>query len=84
MGNFENSFTNTTSLFAKICDVSQFTKEIKVKLNKIDIDMQSSASKIQMDPSSSSYHHTRIRYLTNLQVELLREEARIRQNLIDI
>ena len=44
--NFENSFTNVASLFSKLCDVSRFTKEIKVKLNKIDIDMQSSASKM--------------------------------------
>ena len=46
LDNFENYFTNATSLFAKLCDVSWFTKEIKVKLNKIDIDMQSSASKM--------------------------------------
>ena len=46
LGNFENSFTNAASLFAKLCDVSRFTKEIKVKLNKIDIDRKSSASKM--------------------------------------
>ena len=33
LGNFENSFNNATSLFAKLCNVSEFTKEIKVKLN---------------------------------------------------
>ena len=44
LGNFENSFKNVASLFAKLCDVSRFTKEIKEKLNKIDNDMQSSAS----------------------------------------
>ena len=44
LGNFENSLKNATSLFAKLCDVSGFTKEIKEKLNKIDNDMQSSAS----------------------------------------
>ena len=53
MSNFENSFTNVASLFAKLCDVSRFTKDIKVKLNKIDMDMQSSASKMQMDPLST-------------------------------
>ena len=26
LGNFENSFNNATSLFAKLCDVSVFTK----------------------------------------------------------
>ena len=84
LGNFENSFINTTSLFEKLCDVSGLTKDIKVKLNKIDMDMQSSASKMYANPSSSSSHHTRIRYLADIQVELLREEARIRENLIDI
>ena len=64
--NFEYSFTNTTSLFAKLCDVSRFTKKIKVKINKIDTNMQSSASKIKMDPSSSSSHHSKIRYLVDL------------------
>ena len=84
MGNFENSFTNAASLFAKLCDVFGFTKEIKEKLNKIGIDMQSSASKLRMDPSSSSSHHTKIRYLSDVQAKLLREEARIRANVIDI
>ena len=83
-GNFENSFKNSASLFAKLCDVSGFTKEIKEKLNKIDNDMQASASSLQIDPSSSISHHSRMKYLAALQVELLREEARIRENLIDI
>ena len=39
LGNSKNSFKNATSLFAKNCDVSKFTKEIKDKLNKIDNDM---------------------------------------------
>ena len=46
LGNFENSFKNAASLFAKLCDVSGFTKEIKEKLNKIDNDMQASASSL--------------------------------------
>ena len=84
MGNFENSFKNAASLFAKLCDVSRFTKEIKEKLNKIDNDMQSSASSLQIDPSSSISHHSRMKYLAALQAKLLREEARIRENLIEI
>lgn len=83
LGNFENSFNNA-SLFAKLCDVSSFTKEIKEKLRKIDMKMQESASKLKVDPSSSISHHTKIRYLADIQVELLREEARRRENLIDI
>ena len=78
LGNFENSFKNAASLFAKLCDVSRFTKEIKEKLNKIDNDMNSSASNLQMDPSSSISHHSKLKYLAALQAELLREEARIR------
>ena len=46
--------------------------------------MQSSTSKLQTDPSSSSSHHTKVRYLADIQAEILREEARIRTNLIDI
>ena len=84
MGNFENSFTSATSLFAKLCDVSSSTKGIKEKLNKIDVDMQLSASNLQMDPSSSSSHHTKVKYLVDMQEKLLREDARIRANLIDI
>ena len=44
--NLENSFTNVTSLFAKLCDVSGFTKEVKEKLSKIDVDMQASAQRL--------------------------------------
>ena len=84
MGNFENYFKNATSLFAKNCDVSGFTKEIKDKLNKIDNDMQSSASSLQVNPSSSISHHSKMKYLAALQAKLLREEARIRENLIEI
>ena len=82
--NFENSFKTAASLFAKLCDVSGFTKEIKEKLNKIDNDMQSSASSFQTDPSSCISHHSKIKYLAALQADLLREEARIRENLIEI
>lgn len=35
LANLENSFTNVTSLFAKLCDVTKYTKEIKVKLIRI-------------------------------------------------
>ena len=34
--NLETSCTNVTSLFAKLCDNIEYTKEIKSKLNKID------------------------------------------------
>ena len=84
LGNFKNSFKNATSLFVKLCDVSGFTKEIKEKLKKIDNDMQSSASSLQVNPSSSISHHSKIKYLAALQAELLREEARISENLIEI
>ena len=46
LANRENSFTNVTSLFAKLCDVTKFTKEIKEKLNKIDEDLKASAQKL--------------------------------------
>ena len=35
MSNIESSYTNVTSLFAKLCDVTKFTKEIKGKLDNI-------------------------------------------------
>ncbi|MFA1255996.1 hypothetical protein, partial [Klebsiella pneumoniae] len=75
---------SATSLFTKLYDIFGFTKEIKEKLNKIDVDMQSSAQNLQLDPSFSSSHHIKVKYLTDMQEELLREEARIRSNLIDI
>ena len=84
LGNFKNSLKNATSLFAKLCDVSRFTKKIKDKFNKIDNDMQSSASSLQVNPSSCISHHSKMKYLVALQAELLREEARIREKLIEI
>lgn len=84
LANLENSFNNVTSLFSKLCDVTEYTKEIKEKLNKIDEDMKVSAQMLQLDPNSSSSHHHRIRFLSKKQTELLREKARIRSTLIDI
>ena len=62
----------------------RFSEEVKKKLNKIDNDMQASASSLQADPSTSSSHHKKMKYLATLQAELLREEASIRENLIEI
>ena len=84
LNNFENSFNNVTSLFGKCCDVTEYTKEIKEKLNKIDEDMKVSAQMLHLDHSTSSSHHLRIRFLSEKQAELLREEARIRSTLMDI
>ena len=61
-----------------------FTKDIKDKLSKIDEDLKASAQKLQLDPSYSSTHYTKIIFLTNMQAKLLRQEARIRIILIDI
>ena len=82
--NLETSHTNVTSLFVKLCDVTKYTKEIKRKLNKIDEDLMANAKKLQLDPSSSSAHQIKIIFLSDMQVELLREEARIQSTLIDI
>ena len=66
LSNLESSYTNVTSLFAKLCDVTKFTKEIKGKLDKIDEDLKASAQKLQLDPSSSSAHHMKIRFLSEM------------------
>jgi hypothetical protein len=84
LAKLENSFNNVTSLFAKLCDVTEFTKEIKEQLKKIDEDLKASAQQLQLEPSSSSTHHSKIRFLSDKQSELLREDARIRSTLIDI
>lgn len=84
LSNLESSYTNVRSLFSNLCDVTEHTKEIKGKLNKIDEDLRASAQKLQFDPSSSSAHHMRIIFLSDMQEELLREEARIQSTLIDI
>ncbi|GLJ28250.1 hypothetical protein SUGI_0555160 [Cryptomeria japonica] len=84
LAKLENSFNNVTSFFAKLCDVTEFTKGIRDQLNKIDDDLKASAQQLQLDPSSSSTHHSNIRFLLNKQSELLREDARIRSTLLDI
>ena len=63
LANIENSFNNVTSLFAKFCDVTEYTKDIREKLNKIDEDLKVSAQKLKLDPNSSSSHHLRIKFL---------------------
>ncbi|GLJ04869.1 hypothetical protein SUGI_0005160 [Cryptomeria japonica] len=84
LAKLENSFNNVTSFFAKLCDVTEFTKEIRDQLKKIDDDLKVSAQQLQLDPSSSSTHHSNIRFLLDKQSELLREDARIRSTLLDI
>ena len=54
--NLETSYSNVSSLFGKLCDVSEFTKEIKDKLSKIDEDMKASAQQLQLNPSSTFAH----------------------------
>ena len=53
-------------------------------MNKIDEDMKVSAQMLQSDQSTSISHLHSIRFLSEKQAELLREEARIRCTLIDI
>lgn len=84
LGSLETSCNNITSLFGKIHDTSNCTKEIKGKISKIDEDLKASAQQLQLDPSYNSTHYTKIRFLTDMQEELLREEARIRATLVDI
>ncbi|GLJ28879.1 hypothetical protein SUGI_0569230 [Cryptomeria japonica] len=84
LAKLENSFNNVTSFFAKLCDVTEFTKGIRDQLKKIDDDLKASAQQLQLDPSSSSTHHSNIRFLLDKQSELLREDARIRSTLLDI
>ncbi len=84
MANIENSFNNVTSLFAKLCDVTEYTKEIREQLNKIDEDLKASTQNLKLDPSSTSSHHLRINFLSKKKAKLLREESRIRSTLLDI
>ena len=53
-------------------------------MNKIDEDLIASAKQLQLDSSSSLTHHMKMRFLSDMQVELLREEARIQSTLLDI
>ena len=46
--------------------------------------MKASVHQLSLDPSCSPAHLTNIRYLTNLQEKLLREEAKIRATLAEI
>lgn len=63
---FEIFVNNVIALFINLTDTSNFTKEIKEKLSKIDIDMKTSAHQLSLDPSYNSTHFTKIKYQTNL------------------
>ena len=65
--NLEKYCTNVTLIFGKLCNVTEFTKEIMRKLTKIDDDLKASVQKLQLDHSSSSAHHMKIRFLSNMQ-----------------
>ena len=84
LSNIDSSYSNVTLIFAKLYNVAKFTKEIKGKLNKIDEDLKASGQKLQLEPSSSSAHHMKIRFLSDMQSKLLKDEARIKSTLIDI
>ena len=68
----EKSCTNVTSLFEKLCNVTKFTKEIKRKLTKNDDNLKASAHQLKLDLSSSSPHHTKIKFLSEMQEKLLK------------
>lgn len=74
--NLKVSYSNVSSIFENLCDVTKYTKEVKEKLSKIDTDLKASAQQLQLDPSSSFAHYKKIRFLTDMQAELLREEER--------
>lgn len=80
----ENSLSKVTVVFVKLCDIDQFTKEIKDKINKIEIDIKDSVQKLMLDPSTSSTHHMQLQSLSDMQIELSKEEARIHYKLIEI
>ena len=84
LGSLETTCNNVTFLFDKLYDTSIFSKDIKYKISKIDEYLKESSQKLQLDPSYSSTHYNKIRFLIDMQVELLREEARTRAILIDI
>ncbi|GLJ11594.1 hypothetical protein SUGI_0172270 [Cryptomeria japonica] len=84
LAKLENSFNKINSFCAKLCDVTEFTKGIRDQLKKIDDDLKVSAQQLQLDPSSSSTHHSNIKFLLDKQSKLLREDARIRSTLLDI
>ena len=72
---------NVVSLFVKLSNTSIFTKDIQIKLSKIDEDMKASAHQLSLDPSCSFAHFTKIKYLTDVQEKLSRKEAKIRATL---
>ncbi|GLJ34256.1 hypothetical protein SUGI_0688480 [Cryptomeria japonica] len=43
LAKLENYFNNVTSFFAKLCDVTEFTKGIRDQLKKVDDDLKASA-----------------------------------------
>lgn len=75
---------NVTSLFGNLCNVTEFTKEIRRKLTKIDDDLKKNAQKLKLDLSSSSAHYMKIRSLSEMQEKVLKEEEMIRSSLLDI
>lgn len=84
ISSLENVVNNFVSLFVKLSDTINITKEIKDKLAKIDMDLKDSVNQLALNPSSSSNHFVKVMFLTHLQAKLLREEGRIRETLVDI
>jgi hypothetical protein len=84
LSSLETSTNNVTSLFRKLCDTSILTHGIKDKLSKIDENLKVSADLLSLDLSYSSADYLKIKFLTNFQAELLREEAKTRATLVDI
>ena len=84
INSLETTCNNVSILFGNLCDVSNFTKDIKEKLIKNDKDMKASAQQLQHDLSSSFANFEKIRFLTNKQAKLLREETRIRETMTEL
>ena len=67
ISSLETTINNVVALFVKLCDTSNFTLEIKNKLTKVDSDLKTSVIQLALDPSTSSTHFVKVRYLSDLQ-----------------
>ena len=72
ISSMDTTVNNVVALLVNLCDTSNFTLEIKNKLNKVDSDLKTSASQLAVDPTTSLAHFVKPRYLTDLQEKLLR------------
>ena len=60
--NLEQVSNNVHIMFRELCDSSTYTKDIRERMDKLEINLQYSTNALTMDASSSAMHLSKVNF----------------------